>query len=434
MDHSNTTSTAEITPGRQRAILLTLAAVQFTSIVDFMVVMPLGSQLMDKLNINPDKFGNIVSAYTISAGIAGFFAASFIDRFGRRASFLSLFSGFLVGTLLCGLANSYVTLLAARVLTGAFGGVLGGMAMAIIGDVFPPQRHASATAALMSAFAVASVLGVPFGLFIGTKFGWQWPFLVLAGCGVLVLLAAMYTMPPLRQHLDPSKPAASPIRQLQETLSDPNHVRAFTLIITLMFGTFAVVPYIAAYLVANVNVKEDQLPWIYVTGGALTLVAAPVIGRLADRFGKLTVYRCVAPVSALLMFLVTLLPPVPLVVAVAIVGLLMMSNAGRMIGAMAMVMASVDPRRRGTFMSANSSVQHLASGLGAYVGGQIIVKLSSGRWMNYPWVGVIGALATLFSLYLAGRLRTFSAPSAPNSTVPGEMEEATEAVVAAESF
>ncbi len=390
----------------ERAIVITLAAVQFTNIVDFMVVMPLGPQLMRKLEIRPDQFGNIVSSYTIAAGIAGFFASSLIDRFGRKAAFLTLYSGFLIGTLLCGFANSYETLLAARVLTGSFGGILGGMALAIIGDVFPPHKHASATSALMSAFAVASVVGVPYGLNIGTRYGWEWPFILVAMLGILVLLAAVRVLPPLRGHLHPTKNASHPLKNVIETLSQPNHIRAFALIISLMFGSFAVIPYISAYLVANVGFSESQLPLIYITGGVLTLFVAPLIGKLADRHGKLLIYRVVAPISALLMFAVSMLPKVSLFVAVAVVGLLMVSNAGRMVAAMAMVMASVDPKRRGSFMSANSSLQHLASGLGAYVGGRIIVKQPDGTWTHFGWVGVLGVCATLLSLYLAGRLRS----------------------------
>lgn len=395
----------------ERGVVLTLAAVQFTSIVDFMVVMPLGPQLMRTLEINPDKFGLIVSSYTFSAGIAGLFASALIDRFDRKRAFLALYTGFLVGTLLCGLAGSFGTLLAARIVTGAFGGVLGGMALAIIADVFPPHRHGSATAALMSAFAVASVAGVPFGLSVGIEYGWPAPFLLLAALGTIVLAAGAWILPPLRGHLNPAKPAAHPLEALWSTFAHPNHIRAFTLIVTLMFGSFAVVPYISPYLVANVGVLEKRLPLVYILGGALTLVVAPLIGKLADRYGKLPVYRCVAPVAAVLMILVTNMPKVHLAVAVVVVAVLMVSNAGRMVAAMAMVMASVEPKKRGSFMSANSSVQHLASGLGAFVGGQIIVKNPDGSLANFAWVGLLGVIATLLSLILAGRLRAVGAES-----------------------
>src|SRR5262245_28812893 len=169
-----------LTEGRERLVLLILAAVQFTTIVDFMIVMPLGPQLMRTLHIGPTKFGLIVSSYTFAAGVAGLVASSVVDRFARRTTCMVLYAGFLLGTLCCALAPNYEALVAARVVTGAFGGILGGLAMAIIGDVFPEERRGRATGSLMTGFALASVAGVPLGLFIGTEFGWHMPFIALA--------------------------------------------------------------------------------------------------------------------------------------------------------------------------------------------------------------------------------------------------------------
>lgn len=394
---------AETTLRSERMVLMVLAAVQFTNIVDFMVVMPLGPQLMRSLEINPGQFGLIVSSYTFAAGAAGLIAAPLVDRFSRRTAFLALFAGFLCGTFWCGFAPNYATLVTARIATGMFGGVLGGMAMAIIGDVFPEERRGRATGALMSAFALASVAGVPFGLYLGVQWGWHAPFLALVALGCPVFLIAAMTLPPLRGHL--AAPRRHPLRTLADTFSHPNHLRAFALVVSLMMGGFAVIPYISPYLVANVGMPEARLPLVYVAGGAVTLFAAPMIGRLADRYGKLRVYRWVAPFSALLLLLVTVLPPAPTVVAVAVVAALMVSNAGRMVAAMAMVTSSVLPAQRGGFMSANSSVQHIASGLGAFVAGHVIGQTPDGRMSNYGVVGAIAALITLASLWLAGRLR-----------------------------
>lgn len=423
----------------ERLVVLILASVQFTSIVDFMVVIPLGPQLMRKLGINPAQFGLIVSSYTISAGIAGLLASTLIDRYGRKAAFLSLYTGFLVGTFLCGLAGSYALLLAARFLTGAFGGILGGMALAIIGDVFPEERRATATSALMSAFALASVVGVPFGLAVGTTYGWPVPFLLLGALGTIVLIVAGRAMPPLRDHLDPARPAAHPLVQMRETLTHGNHLRAFALVVTLMFGGFVVIPFIPAYLVANVGVTEVELSRVYIVGGALTLVAAPVVGRLADRFGKLRVYRIVAPIAALLMIAVTNLPPLPATVATAVVGLLMAGNASRMVAAMAMVTASVEPRRRGGFMSANSAVQHLSTGLGAFVGGRIVARAADGSIVHFDQVGALAVVVTLVSLYLAGRLRTHGSDRPTDASLSlgaaaESMGEAGDPLAAAESI
>jgi len=390
---------------REIVLLLILASVQFTSIVDFMVVMPLGPQLMRKLAIDPAQFGWIVASYTIAAGLAGLLASSIMDRFGRKAAFLTLYSGFLLGTLFCGLSRGYWVLLSARVLTGGFGGILGGMALAIIADVFPEERRGRATGVLMSAFAVASVIGVPVGLSLGTEFGWNVPFLILAGLGLPVLFVALRFLPPLRDHLQHAS-HAHPVLQILDTFSHSNNLRAFALTVAVMLGNFSVIPYISVSLVSNVGVDEKTgLPWVFVTGGLLTLVGAPLIGRLADHFGKLRVYRVVATFSIGLMLVVTNLPRVPLALAVGLVGTFMLSNAGRMVAALTMITGSVERRLRGGFMSANSAVQHLASGVGASIGGQILVKSTDGTLHNFNKVGLLAVTATLLSLWLAGLVR-----------------------------
>lgn len=389
----------------EQLVLFILAAVQFTTIVDFMIVMPLGPQLMRTLHITPAQFGLIVSSYTFAAGAAGLVASGFVDRFARRTTFMVLDAGFLLGTLFCALAPNYQTLVLARIATGAFGGILGGMAMAIIGDVFPEHRRGRATGSLMTGFALASVAGVPFGLYLGTNYGWHVPFVALAIGGIPALLLVPFVLPKLDGHV--GKSHAHPVKSLIETFSFPNHLNAFALIVALMLGSFTVFPYLSAYLVANVGMTESELPWVYVAGGGLTLFAAPIIGRLADRFGKLTVFRSVIPVSVVLLLAITNLPPVHITVAVATFGALMVFNVGRMICAMAMVTSSVEPRRRGAFLSANSSVQHVASGLGAYIGGLVVSQSASGKLENFGLVGCIAAASTITSLWLAGRVRLY---------------------------
>jgi MFS transporter, DHA1 family, inner membrane transport protein len=274
--------------------------------------------------------------------------------------------------------------------------------MAIIGDVFPEERRGRATGSLMSAFALASVAGVPFGLYLGTRYGWHVPFLALVGLGIPVLILAACALPALEHQ--PGK-HSHPLRSLAATFADTNHLNAFALIGTLSIGGFAVIPYISPYLVANVGVAETQLPFVYIVAGTLTLFAAPWIGKQADRYGKLLVYRLIAPISALLLLGITYLPVVPAFVAVTMVSLLMVSNAGRMIAAMAMITGSVRQELRGGFMSANSSVQHIASGIGAYIGGLIITQAPDGTMQRYGLVGWIAAITTLLTLWLAGRLR-----------------------------
>lgn len=398
---------------REQLVLIILAAVQFTTIVDFMIVMPLGPQLMRTLDIGPAEFGLIVSSYTFAAGAAGLIASAIVDRFARRTTFIVFYSGFLVGTFLCAIAPTYHLLVAARIATGAFGGILGGMAMTIIGDVFPEHRRGRATGSLMTGFALASVAGVPLGLLLGTNYGWHVPFIALVIGGLPALVLMPFALPPLDGHIHDSH--EHPLRSLLVTFGHTNHLKAFALSISLMIGSFTVFPYVSTYLVANVGMTEQELPIIYVVGGVLTLIAAPIVGRLADRYGKLTIYRLVAPLSAILLVAITHLPPVSAIVAATVFGALMVSNVGRMIAAMAMITGSVEPRRRGGFLSANSSVQHIASGFGAYLGGVLITESSDGKLHHFGIVGWIAAASTLISLWLIGRVRV--AETTPAATI-----------------
>jgi predicted MFS family arabinose efflux permease len=400
----NSVAGSRAATGRAAIVLAILALVQFTSIVDFMVVMPLGPQLIRKLGLTTAQFSLVVASYSIFAGIAGLLASSIMDRFGRKAAYLGLFAGFLLGTLSCGLARHYYTLLSARALTGAFGGLLGGLALTIIADIFPEEQRGRATGVLMSAFALAPVVGVPVGLQIGELYGWHVPFLILAALGSFVFVVGLIALPPLRDHVrlaDQFDPLAGAIQTFRRSES----LRSFALTAAVMFGGFSVIPYISLSLVANVGVPEEKLWLIFLSGGLLTLFGAPLVGALADRFGKLLVFRIVALIAACLAVAVTNLPLVPIAAAALVVGLLMVSNAGRMATAMSMITASVASRYRGGLMSANSAVQHMSAGLGAYVGGQIVIRTSDGGLQRFGMVGLVSVAATLFSLWLAGRIR-----------------------------
>jgi predicted MFS family arabinose efflux permease len=182
-------------------------------------------------------------------------------------------------------------------------------------------------------------------------------------------------------------------------------LNAFALIVSLMIGSFTVFPFLSPYLVANVGMREEQLPLVYIAGGALTLFTSPMIGKLADLYGKLTIYRLIIPGSALFLVVITHLPPVPLAITLVVFSALMVCNTGRMIAAMAMVTGSVEPSRRGSFLSANSSVQHVAAGFGAHLGGIIVTQSAAGQIEHFGTVGWIAAATTLASLWLAGRVR-----------------------------
>jgi len=384
-------------------ILFTLSALQFIGIVDFMIVMPLGPQLLTDLGIDARKFSWVVSAYTLAAGLAGFLAAPWLDRVPRKSAYLVFSLGLLAGTAACGLAASYPLLLAARCVTGGFGGVLSGLALAIVADVFPAERRGRATGTLMLAFAVASVAGVPLGIALGTRLGWQAPFFALTALGLPLVGLAAWSLPPVTAHMD--GPRRHPLSHLLETLTRPAHRRGFALIALLMVGAFAVIPFISTAFVANMGVQERQLPAVFVAGGLLTLASTPLVGRLVDRFGGLAVVRGIIPLSAAMMLVLTHLPRVGIAVAAPVAAMLMATNAGRMVAAMSLITSSIEPRRRGSFMAANSAVQHIASGVGTTLSGMIVEGGAGEPLRHFGTVGTIAAGATIASLWLAARIR-----------------------------
>lgn len=389
--------------GRELGIMLTLGALQFIGLVDFMIVMPLGPHLLADLGIDAHQFSRVVSAYTLSAGLAGFLAAPWLDRVPLKTAYIVTSLGLLAGTVACGLAPGSSWLLAARCVTGGFGGVHGAVALAIVADAFPPERRGRATGMLMSAFAVASVVGVPLGIVLGTRLGWQAPFFILTALGLPLVAVAAWVLPRGAGHSDGIH--QHPLARLLETLSAPAHRRAFVLIAVLMVGAFSVIPFISTAFVSNVGVTEGQLPAVFIVGGLLTLVTAPLAGRLVDRYGALAVFRCIVPVTAVMMVVLTNLPAVGIAVAAPVAAVLMAANASRMVTAMSLIMSSIEPRYRGSFMSANSAVQHVASGLGTMLGGMIVAGGAGEPLRNFGTVGILAAGVTIASLWLAPRIR-----------------------------
>ena len=185
----------------QVLVILLLAMTQFTVILDFMVMSPLGDMLMKSMRLSTTQFGAAVSAYAFSAGISGLLTAGFADRFDRKKLLLFFYVGFIVGTLLCGITNSYPMLLAARIVTGLFGGVIGSISMAIVADLFPLSKRGRVMGYLQMGFGASQVLGIPISLFIANYWGWQSPFLVIVVLALAIWIAIIFGMDPITEHL-----------------------------------------------------------------------------------------------------------------------------------------------------------------------------------------------------------------------------------------
>jgi multidrug resistance protein len=403
----------------ERLLLFVLAAIQFTAVVDFLIILPLGPQYMEVFKISPTQFGVIVSSYAISAGICGIAACFFLDRFDRKPALLVLYLGFTLGTLFCALAPTYNLLVAARAVAGAFGGVVGAVILAIVGDVIPEQRRGAAMGLVMSSFSVASIVGVPIGLLLASNVNWHVPFFVLAALSLVVLVAAARVMPALRGHLLKGQ-EEHPVARTVAVLAHTDHQMAFLFMALLTFTGFVVFPNMANYMVFNVGLTQKQLPLIYLCGGLCTVFSMNWIGRWADRSGKLRVFVLMSLLATIPLVAVTNLPRAPLFVALATSTLLMICMSGRMVPAMALMTASIEARYRGGFMSINSAVQQFAAGLAAYVSGSIMGRTSSGQLTHFPQVGAISVVCALICIYLARFLKAPEPVTTAVSALPAE--------------
>jgi predicted MFS family arabinose efflux permease len=404
--------TTHLTPKRERWLLLTLASIQFTSVLDFMIMMPLGPQLTQLFGISAGQFGFLVAAYTFAAGVSGLLASTYIDRFGRKRMMLTLYPLFGVAALACSLAPTYAWLMTARVASGFFGGVLMALSQTIVAEVIPFDRRGRAMSVVMTSFSVATVAGVPLALFLVSYFNWHAPFLAIALMVSVCALGAIKILPSLKGHVQaPSDGESAPsvLSNLRLVLLDPNHLRAFAMSSCMVFAGFAVIPYITLYLQLNAGFQAEQIPYVYLCGGVCTLISARFIGHWSDRAGKAYAFRRLALLMPLPLLGMTLAADLPIAGVLVVSSILFVVMSGRMIPGMALVGASADPRRRGSFMTLNSAVQSLSMGLAALVGGQILGRDGDGHLTHYWMAALLGGGASLLSYVLASKLRLHEA-------------------------
>jgi len=393
---------------RERWLIAVLTAINFTHILDFVIMMPLAPQLMQVFAIEPSHFALAVSAYSFSAAIAGVLGAFIIDRFDRKRALLGLYAGFILATGACALAPSFAALLVARIAAGACGGVLGALVLAIVADEVPYERRGAANGIVMGAFALASIIGVPAALAAATAWSWHAPFVLLAGLGVAVFVVAALVLPPMRGHL--GRPGTA-LATVLAVAGDRANQRAFAFMAALMLAGFAIIPFISPYLVANVGLAQTDLAYVYLFGGLCAVVASPLVGRWVDRRGARQVFTVVALLSIVPTLLLTHLGEVGRTLALAVTTLFVTASSARFVPAMTLIGASVAPARRGSFMSLNSAVQSAFSGLGAWLAGLAIVRDGEGRLLGYGAVGWCSAGVILVAIALAWRVRAPADPA-----------------------
>jgi predicted MFS family arabinose efflux permease len=391
---------------RELLLVLILAGVQFSHIIDFVIMMPLGPQLMRTFGIAPREFALVVSVYTLSASLSCFGASFFMDRFDRKKTLIFAYTGLVVGTFVCGLAPSFPALVAARSITGMFGGLLQPIILSIIGDLIPPSRRGQATGIVMAAFAVSSVVGVPVGLSLANTFGWQATFTALAVISSLNLLLSWLQLPPITSHLKMQGSSSGMLRDMAAILKLPNSWVAIALI-TAMMSIFAFTPFVSPFLVQIVGISEADLPTVYMFAGAASFIVSPLIGRLSDRFGARRIFISSSVVAVPAMLLFSNLQKTSLTVAVAMNTLVAAVGAARMTPSLALINGSVSSELRGRFMTLIASVQQFSAAFASFIGG-LLLGDTADSLSRFPVLGGIVATSMVISSLLSLLIKTDS--------------------------
>ncbi|TAG48649.1 MAG: MFS transporter [Betaproteobacteria bacterium] len=404
----SSSSSSALSPARERQVLLVLMLMGFTNIVDFMIMMPLAPLLTREFGITTAQFGFLVSAYAFAASIASLIMASIADRFDRKHVLLLSYGGLIVGTLGCALAPTYATLVIARIVAGAFGGIQSAIALSIVGDLVPDERRGRAMALVMMSFSLAAVLGVPLSIYVASLGGWHVPFFALSALCSVLFIVAYRLIPVMRRHLIAGAKPISLIQGYAELLRVPNHWWAFLTSALIILSGMMVIPFIAPTRVTNEGLSESQLAYFYLIGGAVTIVTRPYFGRLTDRYYRPHVFYWTALLSIIPILLVTHRLGVSLLWQNMVAALFFIFVSGRFIPFTAMNAAASAPQLRGRMMSFSSAVQNFSTGIAASIGGAMLTTSPSGAILGYEAVGYLSCLLTLMAVAAAYRIRAVS--------------------------
>lgn len=398
----------------QKFVIAILAIVQFTVILDFMVLSPLGAILLKELSISTSQFALVVSAYAFSAGAAGLLAAGFADKFDRKTLLLFFYIGFIVGTFLCGISPNYEFLLMARVVTGLFGGVMSSISFAIITDLFAIQVRGRVMGFVQMAFASSQVLGIPLGLFLANTFNWHAPFLMIVGLSIVVALSILIYLKPIDAHLKLQK-TGNAFKHLTSIFAQFNYLRAFAATTLLATGGFMLMPFGSAFGVHNLGIDIKQLPYLYMITGVCMLIASPIMGKLSDKIGKFKMFIIGSSITSVMTLIYCNLGVTPLWIIIIINILLFVGISGRMIAASALMTAVPEPQDRGAFMGINASIQQIAGGVASIIAGMIVSETSTGYLNNYGLLGNVVVFAVVLTVFLMYNLYRFISKKEQNN-------------------
>ena len=403
MNKDHATPKAKFT-SYQALVIILLALTQFTVVLDFMVMSPLGDFLMKSMSLTPSEFGFAVSAYAFSAGISGLLTAGFADRFDRKKLLLFFYIGFITGTLFCGLTNSYPMLIAARIVTGLFGGVIGSISLAIVADLFPLQQRGRAMGFMQMGFGASQVLGIPISLYIANHWGWQSPFLMIVGLATIIWLAVVFKMQPITKHLELQEDRTA-FKHLWHTIANRHYRIGFLSTALLSLGGFMMMPWGSAFAINNLAVTPEQLPFLFMVSGISALVIMPLVGKLSDRIDKFKLFTIAAAWMMVVVLVYTNLALVPFYIVIIMNILMMIGIMSRMVPAMALTSALPEMQDRGAFMSINSSLQQIAGGIAAAIGGIIVVqKTNNSPLQHYDTLGYVIVVIIIVNIIMVYRV------------------------------
>lgn len=400
----------------QKKVIALLAIVQFTIVLDFMVMAPLGDMLMKSMNLDTKQFASAVSAYAFSAGASGLLAAGFADKFDRKKILLFFYMGFILGTFVCGIATTFPVLMAGRIVCGLFGGVMGSISMAIVADLFEYQLRGRVMGFVQMAFAVSQVAGIPFGLYLANNFGWEAPFLLIVAMSILTALFIWKILKPVSQHMENGS-NLHPFLHLKNTVSNRAYILPFVTTALLSIGGYLMMPFSTPFLINNVKITQQQLPFIYVLTGIGSMVIMPMIGKISDRAGKYPTFIAGSIVAMIMIYIYTHLAPSPIWIVVVVNTIMFAGIMSRAIPATALMSAVPTPEDRGAFMSINSSLQQVAGGVASVLAGFIIYQQASGQILHFETLGYVTLLmiviCALLMFYIDRRVATKIAQTKP---------------------
>lgn len=386
----------------QKLVITLLALTQFTVVLDFMVMSPLGDMLMKSMNIKPNQFGLIVSAYAFSAGVSGLLTAGFADRFDRKRLLVFFYGGFILGTFCCGLANSYVTMVAARIVTGLFGGVIGAISLAIVTDLFDISQRGRVMGFTQMAFGASQVLGIPIGLYLANAWGWEAPFLLIAGLALVIVLLIWFILEPVNAHLAVQRDKNA-FLHLWHTVQKRDYRIGFTATALMSVGGFMMMPFGSAFAINNLHITAEQLPLLFMVTGVSSLCIMPLLGKLSDKIDKFRLFATAALFMMGVVIVYTHLSPHPLWMIMGLNILMMGGIIGRMIPFTTLITGIPDLSDRGAFMSVNSSLQQIAGGIAALIAGMIVSQQSKYSPLEHydtlGWVIVGLTIPCIFLVY-----------------------------------